>query len=268
MAIRIQSGCFLNRLHGHLCIARVRARRGDPDVRQAIDAANASRGAASFPSIDCAIALAQSEAAYLSGNDAGALETAQPALASAIHYRMPWVAGPLAHIVMRAGGAAPPDYEPVGPYRFECAGAWAEASAAWQALGAPYEAASAQSMLTGEDALRDAFAAFERLGAKPMAARVARRLRELGIVSLPRGPRTTTKAHPLGLTAREAEVLTLLAEGYTNSEIAERLYLSERTAEHHVSAILTKLDVKTRRDAVRAAQAFAETAEPATIGSD
>ena len=46
---------------------------------------------------------------------------------AAIHYRMPWVAGPLAHIVMRAGGAAPPDYEPVGPYRFECAGAWAEA---------------------------------------------------------------------------------------------------------------------------------------------
>ena len=265
MAIRIQSGCFLNRLQGHLSIARVRARRGDPDVQQAIDAAIASRGDASFPSIDCAIALAQSEAAYLAGDDAGAIQMAQPALASAIRYRMPWVAGPLAHIVMRAGGDVPSDYEPVGPYQFERDGAWAEAGAAWQALGAPYEAASAHSMLAGEEALRDAFAAFERLGAKPMAARVARRLREFGVASLPRGPRGSTRAHPLGLTAREAEVLTLLAEGYTNSEIAERLYLSERTAEHHVSAILTKLDVKSRRDAVRAVQAFTETAEPATI---
>jgi DNA-binding NarL/FixJ family response regulator len=69
------------------------------------------------------------------------------------------------------------------------------------------------------------------------------------------------------LTAREAEVLALLAEGHTNSEIAERLYLSERTAEHHVSAILTKLDVKSRRDAARAAQAYREIAEPATVSA-
>jgi DNA-binding NarL/FixJ family response regulator len=65
------------------------------------------------------------------------------------------------------------------------------------------------------------------------------------------------------LTAREAEVLALLAEGCTNGEIAERLYLSGRTVEHHVSAILTKLDVKTRREAVRAA--LSVMGEPAAV---
>jgi tetratricopeptide (TPR) repeat protein len=216
LAIGIQSGCFLNRLHGHLSIARIRARRGDPDVQEAISAAIASKGDASFPSIDCALALARAEAAYLAGDDAGAIDFARPALESAIRVGMPWVAGSLAHIVMRAGGAPPSDYEPIGPYRLELDGAWADASDVWEALGAPYEAACARSMIDDESALRTAFTVFERLGAKPMAARVARRLRELGIGSLPRGPRTTTKAHPFGLTAREAVVLALLAAGCTN----------------------------------------------------
>jgi DNA-binding CsgD family transcriptional regulator/tetratricopeptide (TPR) repeat protein len=252
-ATRIQSGCFLNRLYGHLTIARIRARRGDPDVGEAIEDAIASCSGASFPSIACAIDLMRAEAAYLAGDDRLADEIAQPALAMAIRYHMPWVAGPLAHLVLRAGGALSSDYEPIGPYRFERTGCWVDAHAAWQALGAPYEAACALSMAGDENALREAFAAFERLGARPMAGRVTRNLRELGIASVPRGPRTATKAHPFGLTAREAEVLALLAEGCTNGEIAERLYLSGRTVEHHVSAILTKLDVKTRREAVRAA---------------
>jgi DNA-binding CsgD family transcriptional regulator len=262
MAIHIQSGCFLNRMHGHLSIARVRARRGDPEVDDAIAAAVESRGKASFPSIDLALALTQVEAAYLAGDDRRTIELAPPALAEAIEHGMSWIAGQLAHVLLRLGAGLPDHYEPVGPYELERAGAWREASAAWQAAGAPYEAACALSMLDEESALREAFATFERLGAKPMAARVAQRLRDLGIVSLPRGPRTSTKQHPFGLTAREADVLALLVEGCTNAEIAERLFLSPRTVEHHVTAILTKLDVKTRRDAIRAVRATAGESMP------
>jgi len=53
--------------------------------------------------------------------------------------------------------------------------------------------------------------------------------------------------------ARQLEVLTLLAAGLTNTEIAERLVVSQRTAEHHVAAVLTKLGVTSRRAAARRA---------------
>jgi DNA-binding NarL/FixJ family response regulator len=70
---------------------------------------------------------------------------------------------------------------------------------------------------------------------------------------IPRGPRRTTRANPAGLTARQLEVLALIAEGFTNAEIADRLVVSQRTAEHHVAAVLAKLGIATRRDAARRA---------------
>ena len=64
-----------------------------------------------------------------------------------------------------------------------------------------------------------------------------------------RGPRAATRENPAGLTARELEVLALVAEGLRNAEIAQRLFLSEKTVGHHVSAILRKLEVRTRSQA-------------------
>ena len=83
---------------------------------------------------------------------------------------------------------------------------------------------------------------------------MARRLRARGVRGLPRGPRATTRDNPAGLTAREIEVLELVGEGLRNADIAERLYLSEKTVGHHVSAILRKLDVRTRGEASAEAQ--------------
>ena len=83
------------------------------------------------------------------------------------------------------------------------------------------------------------------LGSKPAAARIRTLLRSHGgQAALPRGPRSATAAHPAGLTSREAEVLELIADGLTNAEMAERLVLSRRTVDHHVSAVLAKLGVK------------------------
>ena len=65
--------------------------------------------------------------------------------------------------------------------------------------------------------------------------------------------RATTRAHPAGLTAREAEVLALVAEGLPDAAIAVRLVLSRRTVEHHVAAVLTKLGVGSRHLAAAAA---------------
>jgi DNA-binding NarL/FixJ family response regulator len=89
----------------------------------------------------------------------------------------------------------------------------------------------------------------QALDARPAAAIVARRLRERGVLSLPRGPRPSTRKNRYGLTARELEVLALVNRGLQNGQIADRLVVSVRTVDHHVEAILRKLGAKTRADA-------------------
>jgi DNA-binding NarL/FixJ family response regulator len=129
------------------------------------------------------------------------------------------------------------------------AGDWAAAFDAWTALGCPYHAARALGASDEEADLRRALGELQRLGARPAAAQVSRRLRELGARGVQRGPRPSTRANPGGLTDRELEVLALVSDGLTNAEIAGRLFLSEKTVGHHVSAILRKLEVRTRGEA-------------------
>jgi DNA-binding NarL/FixJ family response regulator len=102
----------------------------------------------------------------------------------------------------------------------------------------------------GEDvALRGAGEELLALGARPAAAVVARALRERGARGVPRGPRPRTRDNPAGLTARELEVVGLLIEGLRNAEIAERLVVSQKTVDHHVSAVLRKLGARSRGEA-------------------
>ncbi|MER7274768.1 LuxR C-terminal-related transcriptional regulator [Dactylosporangium sp. NPDC000244] len=74
-------------------------------------------------------------------------------------------------------------------------------------------------------------------------------MRQDGVRSVPAGPRAATRAHPAGLTRREREVLDLICAGHTNAEIAGRLFISVKTVDHHVSAVLGKLGVATRSGA-------------------
>jgi DNA-binding NarL/FixJ family response regulator len=103
--------------------------------------------------------------------------------------------------------------------------------------------------MTGDaDQVRAAHATFADLGAGPFRERAAERLRELG-VRVPRGANRATRGNPHGLTDRELEVLAELASGDTNAAIGERLHISTKTVGHHVSSILSKLDVSSRAEA-------------------
>lgn len=131
------------------------------------------------------------------------------------------------------------------------------------ALHLPLEAARAQHELAralAEDRpeaavaeARLALGAFERIGATVDADATAALLRRLGA-----GGRAFPK-HYGELTRRETEVLALLADGCSNEEIAQRLVISRRTAEHHVAHILSKLDLRSRAEA--AAHAVRERSE-------
>src|SRR5205807_637938 len=134
------------------------------------------------------------------------------------------------------------------PWARQLAGDWEGAAAAWHAVGCPYEEALALAEVDDATAIQRAFEVLTRLGAAPAAALAARRLRDRG-VRVARGPRAMTRASVGGLTERETDVVRLVAEGLRNSEIAQRLFLSPRTVDHHVSAVLRKLDARTRLEA-------------------
>ncbi len=125
-----------------------------------------------------------------------------------------------------------------------------QAAQGWQALGCPYEQALALMEGDAQD-LRQALELLESLGAAAAARLARRRLRELGERTVPRGQYAHARQDPLGLTAREREVLELLAKGLANREVGAALHRSERTVEKHVAALLVKLNARDRHAAVR-----------------
>jgi DNA-binding NarL/FixJ family response regulator len=135
------------------------------------------------------------------------------------------------------------------PYRLEITGDAGGAARWWRERGCSYEAALALAGTGDPAALRRALDMLHELGARAAAGALARRLRALGEHGVRRGPRRATAANPAGLTRREAEILGLVAAGLSNTEVAARLVLSDRTVDTHVSAILRKLGVRTRGEA-------------------
>ena len=143
----------------------------------------------------------------------------------------------------------PADAVHAEPFALELAGAAEQAAERWTALGCPYEAALARAGADDEAAQRQAHQELLALGATVAAAAVARELRKRGTGNLPRGPRPATRENPAQLTARELDVLALVADGLRNRDIAERLFVSTKTVEHHVASILAKLGARTRGEA-------------------
>ena len=247
----------VNRLNPLRVLGSIRGRRGEAGAWELLDKALELAEGTGEPLWMVAVRAARAELRWIAGQTALALQEAQAGYDTGLGRTDPWMFGSLAIWLPRLGQApsisgADPSSLPE-PYALEIAGNWPEAAAAWERFGRTYDAALARLACEDEAVLRQALAALDDLGAQATAAAARRRMRTLGIKAIPRGPRAATRATPGGLTAREREVLALLVEGLPDREISQRLFISERTVHHHVSAVLAKIGVPSRTAAAREA---------------
>jgi predicted ATPase/DNA-binding CsgD family transcriptional regulator len=239
-----------------VALGRVSARRGDPAADAPLDEAlMLAERSGQLLGLE-QVRAARAEAALL--NDDPMRARAELGVVRDLVFERGnrWQRGEIAWLLWQAGDRNIPTDGLAEPYALLINGNFAGAADAWRALRCPYEEACALAESNDPAKVRLAITTFEGLGAKPAIAHAISRLRTLGVHDVPtvrRGPRATTRAHPAGLTQREAEVLVLVAAGLRNAEIAQRLYLTPKTVSHHLSAIYAKLGVETRIEAARAA---------------
>jgi len=241
-----------------ITLARLRMRRGDQDAETPLEAARRLSTTMAELQRSVYIAIIVAESAWLESSvptpaidEARSLLREVYTLAEERHSR--WAAEDSALWLYMLGESVAGTARFPTPFREHCEGRWHEAAAGWRALGRPYEEAMALS--GGDDAAqRQALEIFDRLGAAPAAARLRRQMRASGVRAVPRGPIGVTRANSAGLTRRQVQVLGLVDEGLSNTEIASRLCISTKTAEHHVSAIMARLDAPTRQEAAAAAR--------------
>jgi DNA-binding CsgD family transcriptional regulator len=241
------------RTAARVVVGLLRARRGDPGCWPPLDEAREAVRGVGDVELEAPVAAARAEAAWLEGRADAVEAEIVPVLEHVRAVGQPVFVGRLVSWLVRAGKPCSPDEPMPEPYRSQLARDFERAARLWRERGCAYESALALADSGRPDALRRAHDELRAMGARPAAAIVARRLRELGERGLARGPRPRTRRNPAGLTARELQVVALLAEGLRNNEIAERLVVSQRTVDHHVSAILRKLGVRTRGEAAAVA---------------
>ena len=231
-----------------VCLALVRARGGDGDVGDLVDRARAlATGIASIET-NAAVGGMRCELAWLARHDAEVPGIAKEYLELANRADNGWDRGVVARWLPR--DELPPDIRDIAPpFAAEIAGEWQAAAALWERLGCPYDRALALARSGDPAALAAAVTIFDGLKAHAAAARCRADLRAQGRPA-PRAPGAHARVHPYGLTRRESEVAALVAQGLSDAAIAERLVLSRRTVEHHVTAILAKLGVDSRRQLV------------------
>ena len=255
-----------NRLRPLCSTAKVMARRGQPGYWSYLDEAIRSATRLGEPHWIRPVGMARIEAYWLEGrldsaiSELDRVRSSSPgAIAATPHAPSSgatavdrcWMALWLRRLTAPAHVDQTVDIE---PFTSQLAGDGARAAILWDRLGCPYQAALALWDTKEEAHLRESLTRLVDLGAEAAARMVRHTMRDLGIRSIPAGARTAARAHPRGLTMREQEILHLLSEGQSNEEIAASLFISVRTVEHHVSAILGKLGVETRKGAANEAR--------------
>jgi DNA-binding CsgD family transcriptional regulator/tetratricopeptide (TPR) repeat protein len=238
----------ITRIMGLLALGLLRTRRGDPGGQAALDEALELAERTGALQRVAPVRAARAEAAWLAGDPQTAGQEASAAYAHAVSKRHAAFTGELGYWMWKSGRPVRlPDWA-APQFALQVAGRPTDAADVWQVLGCPYERLRALSE-ADEASQLEALTGFTALGTPPAADMLRHELRMKGVRRIPRGPREAASANPWGLTRRELQVLDLVAEGLSNDLIAQRLVLSTRTVEHHVSAVLQKLGAASRGEA-------------------
>jgi DNA-binding CsgD family transcriptional regulator/tetratricopeptide (TPR) repeat protein len=225
------------------------ARRGD-DNAAALD--EALRIAIQTDAELVLVAAARAETAWIAGRLPDVAAEVNRAWAFAVAHPLPWELGELSWWLHVAGEHRQAPIPLARPFALMLAGEHGAAATEWRGLGCPLWQAYALARSPQVREAQECMDVLDRLGGVAVRRAVLRD-RHARSLPVPRGPRPASRTNPCGLTAREIEVLGLLADGLSYAEVAQRLFLSEKTVGHHVSAVLRKLGEPTRSRAVAAA---------------
>jgi DNA-binding CsgD family transcriptional regulator len=242
----------LSRLVANPLIGLLEARAGRPTAYETLSEAHEQAVGARELQRRGPVVVAAAEYSWITNNDVLSTDQMREVMTEWLGVGFSWSPGSIARWLWQRGELSEAPEGIAEPYRLLIEGKSHEAAGIWQAMGIPYERGLAL-MHGDEKAQLEALDVFEALGATAVAAKMRKTMRDQGM-SVPRGKGRQTRDHVAGLTARQAEVLQFLDEGLTNTEIADRLFVSLRTVEHHVSAVIAKLDSTTREEAVSVAR--------------
>lgn len=250
---------LLMKLPALIVLARVRLRLGEEDAPALAEKALQDAMATDESQYVVPALLNLVESAWLNDKPAAAAEHLRRLANVGAAQMRPWNIGEAVVWAKRMGVELPADFDvPLpAPYAAEIEGDHEGGANAWESLGAPYPAALCL-LSSGEEAsgttIARAIKLLEPIEARAAATKARKVARALGVAKqMPRSRRghySAAKNHPLGLTKREQDILGLVANGASNRDISEALARSQRTVEHHVSAVLSKLNVANRMEAM------------------
>ncbi|HET9439374.1 MAG TPA: LuxR C-terminal-related transcriptional regulator, partial [Longimicrobiales bacterium] len=250
----------VDKIPAFAALGRIRARRGDPDV----DAPLNDALAIALPTGEVLrmwpVVAARLEAAWLRDQDEKTrtheIGLGQRVIEMAKRVNNRWALGEISFWTSLLGAQVPLDGNAAEPFLLALRGHFIDAAEAFAEYGLVYDRAVMLTLSAEESAMREGFEILHRLGARVSAERLLRELRARGVSRIPRGPAPATRNNPVMLTKKQATVLELVAAGLSNNEIADRMFISSKTAAHHVSAVLAKLDARSRAEAAARARAL------------
>ena len=220
----------------------IKARRGEPDTLVYLEQARSLAFKAKEYQHVMPVVTTLLEYEWLTGKELVTAEELQTCIGLTQKVDNIFVNSEFAYWLQRARQqkiTLPNVYE---PYQLLEAGQTKKAAAFWENQHCSFE--NALALFEGnEEDKKNALSIFQQLGAMAVYEKTKQDMRSLGIKNIPRGLRESTRSNPAQLTNRELDVLDLLKKSAQNKDIAEALYISPKTVDHHISSILFKLDV-------------------------